>query len=147
MCLYISLQMGEPLVLASIRVLGAWLAEESLALSKDVYALLPFLLKLTSQHAAVEVGGWVWCSLQYVCHGVCGSVADVGHVVVVMSSVSVSSFSSTVSAVLAGKGHVAISFTRSVPPHRRGHPQRGATQRKAPHSPAEPLPGGHQGVH
>lgn len=53
-CLFISLQMGEPLVLASIRVLGAWLAEESLALSKDVYALLSFLLKLTSQHVAVE---------------------------------------------------------------------------------------------
>ena len=58
--------MGEPLVLASIRVLGAWLAEESLALSKDVYALLPFLLKLTSQHVAVEVCGRgcvVWCGV------------------------------------------------------------------------------------
>ena len=41
---------------------------------------------------------------------------------------------------------MAISSTRSVPPHRRGHPQRGATQRAAPCSPAEPLPGHHQGV-
>lgn len=50
------------------------------------------------------------------------------------------------SAVLAREGHVAISSTRPVPPHRRGHPQRSATQRTAPRSPAEPLPGHHQGV-
>ena len=49
--------MGEPLVLASIRVLGAWLAEESLALSEDVFALLPFVLNLTSHQVAAEVRG------------------------------------------------------------------------------------------
>ncbi len=36
------------MVAAAVRVLGAWLAEESLALSEQVYKLLPFLLKLCS---------------------------------------------------------------------------------------------------
>ena len=31
---------------AAVRVLGAWLSEESLALSEEVYKLLPFLLRL-----------------------------------------------------------------------------------------------------
>ena len=62
--------MSEPLVLASIRVLGAWLAEESLALSKEVYAVLPFLLKLASQHVAAEVCVCV-CASVCVCVCVC----------------------------------------------------------------------------
>ena len=36
----------ESLTTAAVRVLGAWLAEETLALSNDVYHLLPFLLEL-----------------------------------------------------------------------------------------------------
>ena len=34
------------LIMAAVRVLGAWLAEETLALSSDVYRLLPFLVDL-----------------------------------------------------------------------------------------------------
>ena len=85
--------MSEPLVLASIRVLGAWLAEESLALSKEVYAVLPFLLKLTSQHVVAEVcvcaSVWcvvcevcgVWCEVCGVCVCVCVHVCVTLHVV------------------------------------------------------------------
>lgn len=36
----------ESLTTAAVRVLGAWLAEETLALSSDVYHLLPYLLEL-----------------------------------------------------------------------------------------------------
>ena len=36
----------ESLTSAAVRVLGAWLAEETLALSSDVYHLLPYLLEL-----------------------------------------------------------------------------------------------------
>ena len=36
----------ESLTTAAVRVLGAWLAEESLALSSEVYHLLPFLIEL-----------------------------------------------------------------------------------------------------
>jgi hypothetical protein len=36
----------ESLTTAAVRVLGAWLAEEALALSSDVYHLLPYLLEL-----------------------------------------------------------------------------------------------------
>ena len=36
----------ESLTTAAVRVLGAWLAEETLALSSDVYRLLPFLIEL-----------------------------------------------------------------------------------------------------
>ena len=35
-----------PIVAASVRVLGAWLAEDSLTLVGEVYGLLPFLLEL-----------------------------------------------------------------------------------------------------
>ena len=37
-----------PIIQASVRVLGVWLAEESLALSTETCELLPFLLKLCS---------------------------------------------------------------------------------------------------
>ena len=40
----------ESLTTAAVRVLGAWLAEETLALSSDVYRLLPFLLELCQHH-------------------------------------------------------------------------------------------------
>ena len=36
----------ESLTTAAVRVLGAWLAEETLVLSSNVYHLLPFLLEL-----------------------------------------------------------------------------------------------------
>lgn len=36
----------ESLTTAAVRVLGAWLAEETLALSSNVYHMLPFLLEL-----------------------------------------------------------------------------------------------------
>ncbi|XP_066285838.1 neurochondrin-like isoform X2 [Branchiostoma lanceolatum] len=39
---------SHPLVTASVRVLGAWLAEETSALREEVYGLLPFLIKLGS---------------------------------------------------------------------------------------------------
>ncbi|XP_013414202.1 neurochondrin isoform X2 [Lingula anatina] len=38
-----------PLVYASVRVLGAWLAEETSALRKDVYNLLPYLITVSWQ--------------------------------------------------------------------------------------------------
>ena len=56
------------------------------------------------------------------------------------------SFHLTVPAILAGKGPVAISPTWVVPPHSRRHIEGGVDQGKAPHCPAEPLPGHHQGV-
>ena len=37
-------------MLGAIRVLGAWLAEESIALSEDIYGVLPFLLTLSVTH-------------------------------------------------------------------------------------------------
>merc|ERR1712150_89100 len=36
----------HPVVAASVRVLGAWMAEETTALSADVYQILPFLIKV-----------------------------------------------------------------------------------------------------
>ncbi|XP_035682705.1 neurochondrin-like [Branchiostoma floridae] len=39
---------SHPLVTASVRVLGAWLAEETSALREEVYRILPFLIKLGS---------------------------------------------------------------------------------------------------
>jgi len=35
-----------PIVIASIRVLGAWIAEETTALKQDIIALLPFLIQI-----------------------------------------------------------------------------------------------------
>lgn len=36
----------HPVVMATVRVMGAWLAEESLAIPTELYTLLPFLLAL-----------------------------------------------------------------------------------------------------
>jgi len=50
---------STPLLLPCVRVLGAWLAEDSLSLSTEVYAILPSLLhlaKLTDTSEA-EAGG------------------------------------------------------------------------------------------
>jgi len=38
----------HPIVAASLRVLGAWLAEETLMLTEGLYELLPFLLRYAS---------------------------------------------------------------------------------------------------
>ena len=39
-------QAADGLVIASVRVLGAWIAEETTALKQSVVKLLPFLLKI-----------------------------------------------------------------------------------------------------
>lgn len=39
-----------PLILATVRVLGAWLAEESLTLTSELYQLLPKLLEMCRAH-------------------------------------------------------------------------------------------------
>lgn len=41
---------NQPLILAAVRVLGAWLAEESLALTTELYQLLPRLLDMCKAH-------------------------------------------------------------------------------------------------
>ena len=45
--------LSHPVVVAAVRVLGAWLAEESLVLSEEVYKLLPFLLKLCGRGSSM----------------------------------------------------------------------------------------------
>ncbi len=48
-----------PLLIACVRVVGAWLAEDSLSLSTDIYSCLPFLVrlaKLTDSPAAEREG-------------------------------------------------------------------------------------------
>lgn len=45
-----------PIIMASIRVLGAWLAEETLAVATEVYNLLPFLLDLCFISIPLEEG-------------------------------------------------------------------------------------------
>ncbi|KAK3085973.1 hypothetical protein FSP39_011509 [Pinctada imbricata] len=39
-----SAKMPEPVVIATVRVLGAWLAEETSALKKEIYQILPYLI-------------------------------------------------------------------------------------------------------
>ena len=39
-------QWQEPVVIATVRVLGSWIAEETLALGDEVRLLLPFLLRI-----------------------------------------------------------------------------------------------------
>ena len=46
-------QNPEPMVIATVRVLGAWLAEETSALRQETYAILPFLLKLWYIHFVI----------------------------------------------------------------------------------------------
>ena len=40
----------NPLLIAIVRVLGAWLAEETLTLSSELYQLLPRLLEMCQSH-------------------------------------------------------------------------------------------------
>ena len=43
------------LMIAAVRVLGVWMAEDSLALSSEVYALLPFLVNLCKEEEDVLI--------------------------------------------------------------------------------------------
>ena len=45
-----SIPADNPLIIAIVRVLGAWLAEESLALTSELYQLLPALLNMCEAH-------------------------------------------------------------------------------------------------
>lgn len=45
----ISLNKFQYFVCATIRLLGAWLAEETLALREDVYEVLPFILTVANE--------------------------------------------------------------------------------------------------
>ena len=51
----------NPLVIAIVRVLGAWLAEETLAVSSKLYNLLPKLLEMCQSHLHENKGGVEKC--------------------------------------------------------------------------------------
>ena len=51
-----SLPPDNPLIIAIVRVLGAWLAEESLALTTELYQLLPTLLNMCEAHLQLAQG-------------------------------------------------------------------------------------------
>ena len=51
-----SLSPDNPLIIAIVRVLGAWLAEESLALTTELYQLLPTLLNMCEAHLQLAQG-------------------------------------------------------------------------------------------
>ncbi len=63
-----------PIVTAAVRVLGAWLAEDSLTLVAEVYKLLPFLLELCGTSAPEEVEGEDL--LKFLLPGLCHLTAD-----------------------------------------------------------------------
>ena len=44
--IYLYFQADQPLVVAAVRVLCVWLAEETTALKAQVFQLLPFLVKV-----------------------------------------------------------------------------------------------------
>ena len=48
-------------ILASVRVLGAWMAEETYALRAGVHNLLPFLLKLGKDALESDLSGTFFC--------------------------------------------------------------------------------------
>lgn len=62
-----------PIVTASVRVLGAWLAEDSLTLAAEVYNLLPFLMQLCTALPVVEEDGDL---LKFLLPGLCHMTAD-----------------------------------------------------------------------
>ena len=66
----------EPLVVASVRVLGAWLAEDSLTLSSKVYHLLPALVKIYSKCGANEPFSEDSDILKFLLPGLCHMTAD-----------------------------------------------------------------------
>ncbi|GAB6026393.1 hypothetical protein CHUAL_012596 [Chamberlinius hualienensis] len=61
-------------VQAAVRVLGAWLAEETMALREEVYQILPFLLRLCKNRLESK-----WCDikcLEFVLPGMCHLVVE-----------------------------------------------------------------------
>lgn len=61
------------IVTASVRVLGAWLAEDSLTLTDHVYGVLPFLVELCSTSAPQEEDKDL---LKFLLPGLCHMTAD-----------------------------------------------------------------------
>ncbi len=61
------------IVTASVRVLGAWLAEDSLTLAAEVYGLLPFLMELCSSSTPQEEDTDL---LKFLLPGLCHLTAD-----------------------------------------------------------------------
>lgn len=68
-----STAMEYPIIAASVRVLGAWLAEDSLTLAEEVYKLLPFLLELASASVPQEGNEDL---LKFLLPGLCHMTAD-----------------------------------------------------------------------
>lgn len=62
-----------PIVTAAVRVLGAWLAEDSLTLTAEVYRLLPFLIELCTASTPVGEEGDL---LKFLLPGLCHMTAD-----------------------------------------------------------------------
>lgn len=65
-----------PIVAASVRVLGAWLAEDSLTLVGEVYRLLPFLLDLCATSAPAGEGEGGDDLLKFLLPGLCHMTVD-----------------------------------------------------------------------
>lgn len=67
----------HPIVTAAVRVLGAWLAEDSLTLAAEVYKLLPFLLEFCVDSTPIgEEGGSDDDLLKFLLPGLCHMTAD-----------------------------------------------------------------------
>ena len=62
-----------PIVAASVRVLGAWLAEDSLTLAGQVYELLPFLLEMSASSSPQDEDGDL---LKFLLPGLCHMTAE-----------------------------------------------------------------------
>ena len=62
-----------PIIAASVRVLGAWLAEDTLTLADEVYKLFPFLLELASTSYPEEEDEDL---LKFLLPGLCHMTAD-----------------------------------------------------------------------
>ena len=69
----------DPLTLATTRLLGAWLAEETLALSSELYRLLPRLLEMSGAHLQQSKGEGVLDNpLKFLLPGLSHLVAEEG---------------------------------------------------------------------
>jgi hypothetical protein len=68
---------NQPLVLAAIRVLGAWLTEDTLSLSEDVHKVLPFLVQLSNYHPKEKKVIWEGRDvLQFILPGLCQLISE-----------------------------------------------------------------------
>ena len=65
-----------PIVTAAVRVLGAWLAEDSLTLVDEVYKLLPFLVELCADSAPPREEEEGNDLLKFLLPGLCHMTAD-----------------------------------------------------------------------